>query len=303
MALIQSLCRKGVVDDIVAKYGHLIVDECHHISAPSFEQVARRCKARYITGLSATVVRKDGHHPIIVMQCGPIRHRSDAKQEAKKRPFEHKVLVRETSFNFEESDRTQMHELYAALTADQQRNALIVDDVCRAVHAGRSPVVLTERRQHVDLLQQMLEGKVRHLAVLTGGMGVKQRRAAMNELAAIPAGEERVILATGRYLGEGFDDVRLDTLFLALPISWRGTLAQYAGRLHREHDMKREVVIYDYADLQVPMLERMFRRRLHGYDAIGYHIVGPDERDLGLWEAASRNGGTLTSLETEASKR
>ena len=289
VALIQSLCRKGVVHDVVADYGHLIVDECHHISAPSFEQVARRCKARYITGLSATVVRKDGHHPIIVMQCGPIRYKSDARQEASKRPFEHKVLVRETAFQFEEDERTQMHELYAALTADEQRNALIVDDVCCAVRAGRSPVVLTERRQHVDCLRDMLEGKVTNLAVLTGGMGVRQRRAAMAELAAIPAQEERVILATGRYLGEGFDDARLDTLFLALPISWRGTLAQYAGRLHRERDMKREVVIYDYADLKVPMLERMFRRRLRGYDAIGYRIDDPRQQGLDLWDQSGND--------------
>ena len=265
VALIQSLCRKGVVDDCVAEYGHLIVDECHWIAAPSFEQVARRCKARYIAGLSATAVRKDGHHPIIFMQCGPMRYRSDARKEAGKRPFDHKVIVRNTAFSFHRDENVQIHELYAALVSDEKRNAAIVKDVLTAVEAGRSPVLLTERRKHVDLLKEMLTGAIENLIVLTGGMGSKQRRAATQELAAIPSDEQRVILATGKYLGEGFDDARLDTLFLVLPISWRGTLAQYAGRLHREHDMKKEVVIYDYADVKVPMLERMFSRRLRGY--------------------------------------
>jgi len=174
VAMIQSLSRKGVVDNIVAEYGHLVVDECHHVSARSFEIVARQSKAKFVTGLSATVIRKDGHHPIIFMK---------------------------------------------------------------------------------------------------GGMGKKRRREALNAIENISDGEEKVILATGRYLGEGFDEQRLDTLFLTLPISWRGTLSQYAGRLHRTHRMKNEVVIYDYADLEVPMLSRMYERRVRGYQAIGYKII------------------------------
>jgi superfamily II DNA or RNA helicase len=144
--------------------------------------------------------------------------------------------------------------------------------------------VLSERREHVDRLKEMLRDRVENVIVLKGGMGARQRREECERLATIPGGQERVILATGRYLGEGFDDARLDTLFLALPISWRGTLAQYAGRLHREHDMKREVVIYDYADLNVAMLERMFRRRLHGYNAIGYRIDTMEQNHPTLWD-------------------
>lgn len=279
VAIIQSLVRKGVVDDLVGDYGHLIVDECHHITAASFEQVARQSKARYVTGLSATVSRKDGHHPIIFMQCGPIRYRVNAKQQAAARPFTHNVLVRPTSFRQPDTPDTDARhhfkELYDGLIADEGRNRLISEDVIATVRAGRSPVVLTERTEHLDLLAKKLTPSVRHLVTLRGGMGVKARREVMAQLASIPGNEERVLLATGRYLGEGFDDARLDTLFLTLPVSWRGTIAQYAGRLHRLHDGKHEVRIYDYADLNVPMLARMFDRRCRGYEAIGYTLLLP----------------------------
>jgi superfamily II DNA or RNA helicase len=274
VALLQSLCRKGVADDVVGQYGHLVVDECHHLPANSFEQVVRRCKARYVTGLSATITRRDGHHPIILMQCGPIRHRVDAKQQAAQRPFEHRAVVRETAFHLEPALETSpaIHELYAALMRDEARNALIVGDVLAAVREGRSPVVLTERIAHLELLAERLRVLVSNVVILRGGMGAKQRTAIAEQIANIPDSEPRVLVATGRYLGEGFDDARLDTLFLALPISWRGTLVQYAGRLHRLHDQKKDVIIYDYADLAVPMLARIHERRLRGYRAIGYQV-------------------------------
>ncbi|MCL2700402.1 MAG: DEAD/DEAH box helicase family protein [Phycisphaerae bacterium] len=279
VAVIQSLVRKGVVDDRVGEYGQLIVDECHHLSAQSFEQVARRAKAKYVTGLSATVARKDGHHPIIFMQCGPVRHRVDAKAQALARPFAHSVFVRPTGF-FPRTEaapdvRVQFQDLYGDLIADNVRNGMICQDVVQAVREGRSPVVLTERTDHLERLAERLTPEVQHVIVLRGGMGKKQLAALSAQLASIPADEPRVLLATGRYIGEGFDDARLDTLFLTLPISWRGTVAQYAGRLHRLHDRKREVRIYDYADLNVPMLSRMFDRRCRGYDAIGYSIHLP----------------------------
>jgi very-short-patch-repair endonuclease len=142
-----------------------------------------------------------------------------------------------------------------------------------AVREGRSPLVLTERNDHLERLERHLSGSVRHLLVLRGGMGKKQRQAVANQLATIPPDEDRVLLATGKYIGEGFDDARLDTLMLTLPVSWRGTIAQYAGRLHRLYDSKREVWVYDYADLNVPMLARMFDRRCRGYEAVGYTIT------------------------------
>ena len=271
--------RKGVVSDCVGEYGHLVVDECHHVSARSFEQVVRRAKAKFVAGLSATVPRKDGHHPIIFMQCGPVRHCVDAKAQAATRPFQHTVLVRPTSFRplraANADPRFQFHELYEELIADDERNRLLCEEVVQAVREGRSPLVLTERNEHLDCLAARLSPSVRHLIVLRGAARPKETRAILAGLAAIPENEDRVLLATGRYIGEGFDDARLDTLFLTLPVSWRGTIAQYVGRLHRLHDRKREVRVYDYADLNVPMLARMFDRRCRGYEAVGYTILLP----------------------------
>jgi superfamily II DNA or RNA helicase/very-short-patch-repair endonuclease len=279
VAVIQSLVRNGVVDDLVGNYGHLIVDECHHLSAQSFELVARQAKAKFVTGLSATVSRKDGHHPIVFMQCGPVRYRGNAKQQAAAHPFEHTVMVRPTDFRplrpANPNVRQQFQELYGELIADEERNRLVYQDVIQTLREGRSPLVLTERNEHLDSLAKQLGPEVRHLVVLRGGMCKKELDALPARLAAIPAGEARVILATGRYVGEGFDDARLDTLFLTLPISWHGTIAQYVGRLHRLFDGKREVRVYDYADLNVPMLARMFDRRCRGYEAIGYKMQLP----------------------------
>lgn len=279
VAVIQSLVRKGVVDDRIAGYGHLVVDECHHLSAHSFEHVARQAKARFVLGLSATVARKDGHHPIIFMQCGPVRHRVSARSQAASRPFEHHVLVKPTSFQSRRAAdpdrRLEFQALYQELVEDDGRNRRICEDVLDSVRAGRAPLVLTERNDHLDRLEHGLTDRLQHLVVLRAGLGKKQRQALVERLAAIPPDEPRAILATGRYVGEGFDDPRLDTLFLTLPVSWKGTVAQYAGRLHRLYDGKREVRIYDYADLDVPMLARMFDRRCRGYEAIGYSVILP----------------------------
>jgi superfamily II DNA or RNA helicase/very-short-patch-repair endonuclease len=279
VATIQSLVRKGVVNDCVADYGHVVVDECHHLSARSFELVARRAKARFVLGLSATVARKDGHHPIIFMQCGPVRHRVDGKAEANARPFQHSVIVRPTGFRpvleADPDQRIQFQDLYRELIADRDRNEMIREDVLQSVREGRSPLVLTERREHLKSLAASLEPDVEQVVVLQGGAGIKQSRAIADRLAKIEADQERVLLATGRYIGEGFDDPRLDTLLLTLPVSWRGTIAQYVGRLHRLHEGKTEVRVYDYADLNVPMLSRMFDRRCQGYEAVGYTVLLP----------------------------
>jgi len=273
LATIQTLNRKGVVNDVVANYGHLIVDECHHLSAYSFERVARASKARYILGLSATPARRDGHHPIIFMQCGPIRFHIDPRVQAAIRPFEHRVVVRPTSFVVSGGETPPaIQTVYGLLAADEPRNNMMVQDVVAAVVAGRSPLVLTERTEHVDLLAEAIKEHCSNVFILRGGTPVRERRAIMDAIKQVPADAPRVLVGTGRYIGEGFDDARLDTLFLALPISWKGALAQYAGRLHREYDSKREVIVYDYVDEAVPMLARMFGKRKVGYRAIGYRI-------------------------------
>lgn len=273
VALIQSLVRHGEVTDLVANYGHLVVDECHHLSAASFELVARRAKARYVLGLSATLARKDGHHPIIFMQCGPVRHRVDARAQAAGRGITHRAKHRSTEFQLPPPlgalDRPSMPAVYAAIAQDEPRNNLIFDDVLKALEAKRSPVVLTERRDHLEYLQSRFSRFVRNLVVLRGGMSAAERKVSEAVL-RVSDDQERLILATGRYIGEGFDDQRLDTLFLTMPISWKGTLAQYVGRLHRQHNGKTEVLVVDYVDEMVPMLSRMAARRRTGYRALGY---------------------------------
>ena len=283
VAMVQSLYQKGTVNDIVGEYGHLIVDECHHISAVSFEQVVRQSKAKFVTGLSATVVRKDGHHPIIFMQCGPVRYRVSDRAQAEQRPFDHKVIVRPTNFrlplHLQDIAMQPIQDVYALLATDEERNRLIVEDVVAAVQARRTPVVLTERREHLETLAHLLSQHIQNVFVMAGGMGKKQRKQLADKIASISEDEPRVIVATGRYLGEGFDDERLDTLFLALPISWRGTLTQYAGRLHRLNATKKEVTIYDYVDFYVPVLAKMYARRRAGYKAIGYEIVASENKN------------------------
>lgn len=276
VATIQSLFSRNTVDEIAGQYGHVIVDECHHLSAHSFEAVARQCKAKYVLGLSATVTRQDGHHPIIFMQCGPVRWKVSDREQAAARPFDHHVIVRETEFEppqaMRESTGWTVQQYYDCLVDDAARNKMIIEDVLDAVNTGRSPVVITERTTHAELLTHTLEEHCPNVIMFKGGLGAKQRRILKDRLDAIPPEAPRILVATGKYLGEGFDDSRLDTLFLALPVSWRGVLAQYAGRLHRLYDGKREVIIYDYADLHVAMLARMFKRRQRGYHAIGYNI-------------------------------
>jgi superfamily II DNA or RNA helicase/very-short-patch-repair endonuclease len=279
VALIQSMVRKGQVDDLVGNYGHLIVDECHHIPAGSFELVARRCKARYVLGLTATASRKDGHHPIIFMQCGPVRHQVDARSQAAIRDFRHHVIVRPTGFRppgEPETDvRLEFQRLCRGMSISAGRNALLVSDILAALSEGRSPLVLTERKEHLDLLAAEFEGRVPRLIILRGGMAKAAQTLAHGGLADSGDGLATLILATGRFVGEGFDHARLDTLFLAMPVSWKGTVAQYAGRLHRAHEGKREVRIYDYADLDVPMLASMFDRRCRAYESLGYTVLLP----------------------------
>ncbi len=282
VAVIQSLHREKEVKDFVAEYGHVVVDECHHLSAFTFEQVMRQVKAKFVVGLTATPTRKDGHHPIIYMQCGPARFTMAARAMTESTPFEHIVIPRATEFKIPAASEPTIQEIYAAMTTDEVRNRIITDDVTRAVEQRRSPLVLTGRTEHLVHLEAALAGRVQNVIVLKGGMGRKQRREVNERLAAIPESAPRLILATGSYIGEGFDDARLDTLFLAMPISWKGTLQQYVGRLHRLHGSKKVVEVYDYVDADVLMLARMYGRRLKGYADMGYKVLSIAQRRLDL---------------------
>jgi superfamily II DNA or RNA helicase len=283
IGVIQSLNHKGVVKELVEEYGQIIVDECHHVSAFSFEQVMKKAKAKYVLGLTATPVRKDGHHPIVMMQCGPIRYQVDAKSQAAIRPFDNIVIPRYTNFSVPSDEpKLTIQEIYTLIAEDELRNDLIFDDLLQALEAGSSPVLLTERTSHVEYFSERLKGFAKNVIVLRGGMGKKHRKALAEQIAGIPEEEERVLIATGRYIGEGFDDSRLDTLFLAMPISWKGTLQQYVGRLHRLHHNKKVVQVYDYVDLDVPMLKRMYDKRITGYNALGYQVRDKSSKTNGI---------------------
>jgi superfamily II DNA or RNA helicase len=287
IATIQSLCKKGVVDDIVGNYGFVIVDECHHLSAVSFELVVRQCKAKYFLGLSATLQRKDGHHPIIFMQCGSVKYRVNDKIEAQKRKFTHHVVVKETNIELpdyliNENHKLQIQDLYSYIGNSDDRNLLIIKNIMESLKSGRSPVVITERKDHLEYLYNTLKGRVENIYVLKGGLRKKEREQILDEIENLAESDESLILATGKYLGEGFDDARLDTLFLTMPVSWKGTLSQYAGRLHREYYLKNEVIIYDYVDNKIPVLNRMFKKRIKGYESIGYEIEYSNMHQLSL---------------------
>lgn len=268
VAIIQSALSDGEAKDFVKDYGMVIVDECHHVSAVNFEKVLKNANAKYVYGLTATPTRQDGHHPIIFMQCGPIRYKVDAKEQAEKRPFEHYLIPRFTSFR-SVSDKT-ITALYKELSDNISRNTLIADDVIETLNEGRTPIILTERREHIETLKSLLVGKCENITTLFGNTSQKEKREMLRKLEAIPKDEKLIIIATGKYVGEGFDFPRLDTLFLALPISWKGKVAQYTGRLHRNYDGKTEVRVYDYVDIHVPMLEKMYQKRVNGYVSVGY---------------------------------
>ena len=277
IALMQSLNRKGIVTELVEEYGQVIVDECHHLPAFSFERILKKVRAKFVFGLTATPIRRDGHHPIITMQCGPIRCKISHQKKSGETSVSHQIFPRFTDFALpKEVSASKIHGIYAALAADENRNSLIFNDLLAALEAGRSPLLLTERKDHLEYFARRVERFAKNVIVLKGGMGKTQRQEVMKKMKAVPDTQERLILATGRYIGEGFDDARLDTLFLTLPISWRGTLQQYVGRLHRAHDNKRVVQVYDYVDEKVPLLERMYQKRLKGYKAIGYEIKKKD---------------------------
>ncbi|MBI4468108.1 MAG: DUF3883 domain-containing protein [Acidobacteria bacterium] len=275
VAMIQNLIRKGEVKDLVAGYGQVIVDECHHVPAFSFERVLRQVKAKYVTGLTATPIRKDGHHPILLMQCGPIRFTLSNRKMAAASTMQRQAIPRFTEFTVP-GDQTGLgiQEIFTALAHDETRNEMIAADVAKAVAERRFPLVLTERAEHVEHLAELLSGHAANIIVLRGGMGKRQREAVAARIKTAEE-EQRVIIATGRYVGEGFDDARLDTLHLAMPISWRGTLQQYAGRLHRLHTNKKVIRVYDYVDAGVPVLNRMYEKRVRAYKAMGYTVVTP----------------------------
>lgn len=273
IALMQSLSR-NLEDNIIDQYGQIIVDECHHISATSFEALLKQSKARFVLGLTATPIRRDGWDPIIFMQCGPIRHRVAKAIDAPEQLLVIPHLI-ETPPTNQGSDSIQ--HLFNTLAEDDARNKLIVENIVSAYRNGHKILVLSERVGHLLALELLLKCEVLELHVLHGKTPRKERASTMTRLEDLPPEAPRILLASGKLIGEGFDHPPLDTLFLTMPLSWKGTLQQYAGRLHRSHIDKEVVRIHDYIDSGHPQLERMWRKRLSGYNAMGYQIVQQEQ--------------------------
>lgn len=270
IAVMQSLSRKGEVSDTVKNYGQIIVDECHHVSAVSFESLLRSAVARYVVGLTATPIRRDGQQPIIFMQCGPIRHSATRPASA---PHDLSVVPRLLSKPIVVPDGSGIQDVFRRLADDVERTAKIVSEVELAFSQGRKILVLTERTEHVDALETELKGRVHNLFTLHGRVPKKQRIARMHDLDSLPPDAPRVLVATGKLVGEGFDHPALDTLVLAMPISWKGILQQYAGRLHRAHADKTDVRVIDFVDAGNVALMRMWDKRQAGYKAMGYRMA------------------------------
>lgn len=275
VAIMQSLNSEEKIAELADKYGMIIVDECHHASANSFRNILKSFNAKYVYGLTATPDRQDGQSASILLHCGDIRYVVSAKEQAKLRPFDHYIIPRYTDFsNSATRSENSWHitEIYESITNDEARNRMIIADVIKAIKDGKNPIILTERTAHVDYLKNELAKFQKNVIALTGGLTKKKSKEILDEVASIPKNESFALVATGKYIGEGFDMPRLDTLFLAMPISWEGTLQQYAGRLHRLYESKLEVNIYDYVDYKVKMLEKMFQKRLIGYEKCGYRV-------------------------------
>lgn len=272
IALMQSCISDNEVKPFVKDYGLVIVDECHHVSAVNFEQILKVINARYVYGLTATPIRKDGHQPIIFMQCGPIRYNADAKAQMQNQSFQRLLVPRFTPFRPVNGEDLSFTKVSQQLAEDEYRNLFIVKDVIEALKEGRSPIILTSRTAHVGILAELLKPHCPNVITLVGSASTKEKRQKMERLQSIPLSEPLIIVATGKYVGEGFDYARLDTLFLVSPVAWKGIVAQYAGRLHREFEGKQDVQIYDYIDIRVPVCESMYRKRLKGYASIGYRI-------------------------------
>ena len=285
IAIVNSLIEKNS-DQVKLrshKYGMLIVDEAHHVSAFSTENLVASFKSKYVYGLTATPIRRDGHQKIIFYQCGSVLYSTTSKQMNASQDFAHYFIPRFTSFHYgpeisePENKNPSINQYYEKLISNQARNELIVEDVINAVECGRTPLVLSERIEHLNLLYEYLKESAQNVIFVTGKGTQKQKKEILEKLKSVPENESLIILATGKYAGEGFDYPRIDTLILGMPFSWKGTLAQYCGRLHRNFFGKEEVQIFDYVDFRVPVFDRMYQNRLKGYKQLGYSVKPSSE--------------------------
>ena len=269
IALMQTISRQGDVKPLVENYGLVIVDECHHVGAVSFEAILKRIKAKYVFGLTATPIRRDGKQPIIFMGIGPVRYTASRPTGA---PQDLEVRPRLTATRIDMPPDSGIQDVFRYLVNDENRTKLIASEIIDSFKQGRKVLVLTERTDHLDSIFSLIHTSVPALFVLHGRIPKKQRAATIAELDSMASNAPRVVIATGKLVGEGFDHPPLDTLIMTMPVSWKGTLQQYAGRLHRECAEKTSVRIIDFLDVDHPALLRMWEKRKRGYLSMGYRI-------------------------------
>lgn len=271
IALVKSLRKDENFREILAGYGQVMADECHHVTSDEFETIIGAANVKYVMGMTANSDKRQGDEPIVYMQCGPIRY---VAQRSKKAPKDRRVVPVNLKFEVPFADDAPIQEIFNFLAENEERTKKIAEDVLECYRQGRKIILLTERVKHCKQLAEFLRPNVEHLFVFGSGQSEKIKERLMAQLTGLAPGTPHVIIATTSLLGEGFDHPPLDLMALAMPISWRGRVAQVAGRLDRPYESKVDVIIRDYIDEGHPQLISMWRKRKSGYAKIGFKAVG-----------------------------
>ena len=273
IAMAGSLFKKGEPHRRLKSYGMVLVDECHHSASETVSRVLREVSAKYVYGVTATPFRGDGLEKVNEMLLGPVRFRYTAKEKAEEQGIDHLIVPRFTrAVSPHGRDKLHITAAYEIIRNNDARNEQIAADIKSCVEAGRTPVVLTRFTDHADVLFDSVKNFADHVFLLTGNKSKKEQRELRSRMDAVPANESLILIATGQLIGEGFDYPRLDTLIMADPVAWKGIVEQYAGRLNRDYEGKRNVMIYDYIDANIPVFDRMYAKRLKAYKQIGYKL-------------------------------
>ena len=282
IAMAGSLCKKGEYHKMMNEYGLVLIDECHHSASETIANVLKEVKAKYVYGVTATPKRGDGLEKINYMLIGPIRYSYTAKEKAKEQGIQHLVYPRFTRTVLPKgviTDKMHPNEAYEIIHNNDVRDEQIIEDVKNCVAAGRTPVVLSRYKDHSEKLYESLKSHADHVFLMTGNNSKKEHKKILEQMHQVDKNESLILIATGSLVGEGFDFPRLDTLFMATPVSFRGVVEQYAGRLNRDYEGKENVIIYDYVDNHIPMFDNMYVKRLKAYKQIGYELAGGLQTD------------------------
>ena len=274
IAMVGSVCKKGEFHKRLKQYGLVIVDECHHAASDTMVEVLQEVNAKYVYGVTATPFRSDGLEKITYMLLGPIRYKYTSKDRAKEQGIEHLVYPRFTRAVVPRFQQDKLHpnEAYAIIRDNADRDKIIINDVINCVEDGRTPVVLSRYVDHSRKMYESLKGHADKVFLLSGENSKKEHNAILQQMHTVKTDESMILIATGKLIGEGFDFPRLDTLIMAMPVSWKSVVEQYAGRLNRDYEGKKRVIIYDYVDSHISMFEKMYYKRLKAYKQIGYDV-------------------------------